>query len=213
MRAVEVSMFPELRSHKAVGPLPASVVSGTNADLIVEIKDLYLTGTVLDVTYGKGSWWTRWRPAGLVGHDLKTDGVDFTNLPYTDRSWSTVCYDPPYIPAGGKDTTTAAAFRERFGLNHGRSQDALDALVYAGLAETARVASDYLLVKCMDYVNARVFTPMTYDVAARARSIGLHLHDEIIHHAGSGPGGHNIVTPKRARRHHSKLLVFTWDRR
>ena len=37
----------------------------------------------------------------------------------------------------------------------------------------------------------------------------LVCHDLIVHHTGSGPGGHNIFTPKRARRHHSYLLVFT----
>lgn len=213
MRAVEVSMFPELRSHKAVGPLPASVVAGTNADLIVEIKDLYLTGTVLDVTYGRGRWWTRWKPQQFTGHDLDTDGVDFTNLPYADRSWGTVCYDPPYIIVGGRESSTRKDFQAGFGINQPRKQSDLDALVLAGLAETARVAQDYLLVKCMDYVATATFTPMTYRIFDAATAIGLHLHDEIIHHAGSGPGGHNIVTPKRARRHHSKLLVFTWDRR
>lgn len=212
MRAVEVSMFPELRSNKAVGPLPASVVPGTNADLIDHLKDLYFTGSVLDVTYGTGAWWKRWRPEHLTCHDIKVDGVDFTDLPYADRSWDTVCYDPPYIPAGGDTTSTAGDFQDRFGISGGRSQATLETLVFAGLAETARVASDYLLVKCMDYVNSG-FTPMAFRIWQHATELGLHLHDEIIHYSGSGPGGHNIVTPKRARRHHSKLLVFTRSRR
>lgn len=41
-----------------------------------------------------------------------------------------------------------------------------------------------------------------------AEDLGLATHDVIVHHTGSGPGGHNIFTPKRARRHHSYLLVF-----
>lgn len=117
--------------------------------------------------------------------------------------------DPPYIPAGGKTTTTAGDFQANYGIREGRNQDQLQTLVFAGLAETARVMDSYLLVKCMDYVNGGRFTPMSYLIAQRAGALGLAMHDEIIHHAGSGPGGHNIVTPKRARRHHSKLLVFT----
>lgn len=213
MRAIEQSMFPELRSDKAVGPLVPSVIPGVNADLIAAVAPLYLAGrTVLDVTYGKGSWWRNHRPEQFVGHDLATDGVDFTALPYPDRSWDVVCYDPPYIPAGGDKTTTAGDFQDRFGLRGGRSQAELDALVFAGLAEVARVFRCYLLVKCMDYVNGGRFTPMSYRIAAEAERLGLAFHDEIIHHAGSGPGGHNIVNQLRARRCHSKLLVFTVGR-
>ncbi len=213
MRDVEQSMFPDLRSDKAVGPLPGSVLAGTNADLMYSIRRLYLNGKVLDVTYGKGSWWRTYQPGHFTSHDINLDGIDFTDLPYPDRSYNTVCYDPPYIPAGGDATTTAGSFQSRYGINGGRSQDTLEHLIMAGLEETARVAADYLLVKCMDYVNGGVFTPMSMRLWRHADQLGLNLHDEIIHHAGSGPGGHNIITPKRARRHHSKLLVFTWDQR
>ena len=208
-RDVQASMFPELRSHAAVGPLVPSVIAGSNADLINKMRRLYLTGPVLDVTYGRGSWWLLHQPDQFQGHDLKTDGVDFTALPYPDRSWSTVCFDPPYIPAGGSTTTTAGQFQERFGIDCGRSQSQIEALIFAGLAEAARVAGDWLLVKCQDYVSGGAFTPMSYRIWQEAVRVGLHLHDEIVHHSGSGPGGHNIVDQKRARRHHSKLLVFT----
>ena len=211
MRDIEQSMFPDLRSDKAVGAIPGSVVAGTNADLIWHIRRIYLNGKILDVTYGKGSWWKTYQPGHFTSHDINLDGVDFTNLPYPDRSYDTVCYDPPYIPGGGDTTTTAGSFQTRYGINGGRSQGNLEQLVMSGLEETARVADGYLLVKCMDYVNGGAFTPMSYRIWQHAQQIGLYLHDEIIHHSGSGPGGHNIVTPKRARRHHSKLLVFTWD--
>ena len=214
MRAVEQSTSPELRAHKAVGPLVPSVITGTNADLIDQIRHLgYFDGSVIDLTYGRGSWWKVWRPDGLAWHDLEIDGVDFTDLPYEDRSWDTVCFDPPYIIVGGRESSTKKDFQAAFGINVHRKQSDLDAMVRAGLAEAARVTRHYLLVKCMDFVATATFTPMTYRVAGWANEIGLHLHDEIIHNAGSGPGGHNIVTQKRARRAHSKLLVFTWDQR
>ncbi len=210
-RAVEQSMFPGLRSDRAVGPLVPSVIPGTNADLIAKITPIYFPADepVLDVTYGQGAWWSRRRPPGLVGHDLAVDGVDFTDLPYADRSWPTVCFDPPYVPAGGMTTSTAGGFQAAYGIDQGRSQSDLDALMHAGLAETARVMSRFLLVKCSDFVNGGRFTPQSYKVVGWADDLGLDLHDEIVHAAGSGPGGHNIVTQLRARRAHSKLLVFT----
>ncbi len=81
--------------------------------------------------------------------------------------------------------------------------------MYDGLVETARVMSRFLLVKCSDFVSSGRFTPQSYKVVGWADELGLDLHDEIVHAAGSGPGGGNIVKQSRARRAHSKLLVFT----
>lgn len=207
-RAVELSMFPDLRAHKAVGPLVPSVITGTNADLIDQVRKLgYLDGDVIDLTYGdNGGWWKRWRP-----DDLAIFEGDFTQP--IDGQWDTACYDPPYIPAGGSATSTTKGFQERYGVNQNRSQKELSELMRAGLENAARATRQYLLVKCMDYTSSGKFVPQSYQVARWADELGLFMHDEIIHHAGSGPGGSHIVTQKRARRTHSKLLVFTWDRR
>lgn len=212
-RPVALSLYPELVPDRPVGPILASVQTGTNADLIAAVAPFYLAGSVLDVTYGEGKWWTRFTPEPFTKHDLyKVDGVDFRALPEPDASIDTVCYDPPYVPEGGQGTTTAPDYRDRFGLATYRSQAALDALIAEGLAECARVARTWLLVKCTDYVNARVFTLGHRKVLDMADALGLSCHDLIVHHTGSGPGGHNVFTPIRARRHHSYLLVFTKKR-
>lgn len=207
-RAVELSMFPDLRAHKAVGPLVPSVITGTNADLIEQVRKLgYLDGDVIDLTYGdKGGWWKRWRPDQLTVFE-----GDFTQP--IDGQWDTVCYDPPYIDTGGTETSTVPGFQSTYGINTSRRTSDVLHLVTEGLENAAHATRDYLLVKCMDYVSGGRFRPMTHWITGHALGIGLFMHDEIIHHAGSGPGGHNIVTQKRARRTHSKLLVFTWDRR
>jgi len=206
-RHIEQSMFPELRAHKAVGPLVPSVITGNNADLVEQIRHLgYFDGSVIDLTYGdNGGWWKRWQPADFTIFD-----GDFTQP--IDGQWDTVCYDPPYIPAGGSTTSTAGDFQDRYGIRGGRNQDQLDALMRAGLENAARAARRYLLVKCMDYVNGGKYTPQSYRMARWADELGLFMHDEIVHNAGSGPGGHNIVNQLRARRSHSKLLVYTWKR-
>lgn len=217
MRAVEQSMFPDLRADRAVGPIPHSVVRGNNADLMHELRGLYLTGSVLDVTYGRGGWWKRVLEVDLEAfraHDARRDGVDFRDLPHADASWDTVCFDPPYVIQGGPSSTAAAAeHRDRYGITEPRTQAELDALVFAGLAEALRVACRFVLVKCMDYVTSGRFVPMSYRIAAHALELGAGIHDEVILHGGTGPGGHNIVEPVRARRAHSKLLVLTPPRR
>lgn len=211
-RIVQPSLWPELIADKPLGPIVGSVQVGTNSDLIAAVAHLYLTGDVCDVTYGRGGWWRTYRPPGLVGHDLdplKGDGVDFTDLPEEDGTYDAVCYDPPYVATGGQATTTAVGdYRDRFGLTH-TNNALLWELVRAGLSEAARVSRRWVLVKCMDYVSGSTFHLGHRRVMDMAEELGLTVYDLIVHHTGSGPGGHNIYVVKRARRHHSYLLVFT----
>lgn len=212
-RDVAQSLFPDLQPDKAIGPILASVFVGSNGELMRAVAPLYLQGSVMDCTYGTGRWWTDYRPVSFVGHDIdadKGDGVDFTALPEPDDTYDAVCFDPPYIPQGGVKDQRVASFRQGFGLVS-RSETGLWSMIEAGLAECARVArpAGFVLVKCMDYVQSDRLTfghRRTMDMAERH---GLTCHDLIVHHTGSGPGGHNIFVPKRARRHHSYLLVFT----
>lgn len=208
-RPVQTSFLEGM--DRPVGPILQSVFTGQhNADLMAAVAPLYLTGSVLDVTYGRGKWWTRFTPEPFTFHDIEIDGVDFRDLPHPDRSFETVCYDPPYIAAGGAATTEKAKdFRGAFGLTPGRTAGSFDNLVMDGLAEVCRVADRWLLVKCMEFVGSAKFVDVPTDVTNACRDLGWVVHDRIVHHAGPGPGGHNIFTVKRARRVHSYLLVFT----
>lgn len=202
-------------ADKAVGPMLTSVVFGTNADLMAAVAPLYLTGSVLDVTYGRGAWWKRFQPAPFGCHDIGMDGVDFRALPHADRSWDTVCFDPPYVPRQGNVDATQERdqdFRERFGLAESRSGIELKALVAAGLAECGRVARGLVLAKCCDFTNGRQFHVGHMTMMQAALDVGLHVHDVIVHAAGTGPGGGQIRTPRRARRAHSYLLVFRHEK-
>lgn len=219
-RPLEVSLFPDHAPDRPTGRLFGSVQTGTNADLIATVAPLYLTGSVLDVTYGRGKWWDRYQPDPFIFHDLKVDGVDFRDLPHSDGEFDAVCFDPPYIPSGGARssgrTQDEADFVERFGVGmdneHApRNWRELRALVLDGMRECARVlgVDGYLLAKGCDYVTGGRFRLGHLDYLHAADELGLHVHDLIVHHTGSGPGGHNITVQKRARRHHSYLLVFT----
>lgn len=219
-RPVAASLFPEIVADRPTGPLYGSVQTGTNAALIRTIAPTYLQGRVVDVTYGRGKWWDLFRPVDLVAHDLKIDGVDFRHLPHPDESFDAVCFDPPYIPAGGARTlgrtSDEADFAERFGIGmdneHApRSRVELRELIVDGMTECARILhpDGFLIAKGTDYVTGSRFTLGHLDYIAAADDLGLHVHDLIVHHTGAGPGGHNITVQLRARRHHSYLLVFT----
>jgi hypothetical protein len=210
-RTVQASMFPDLQPDKPTGKILPSVFTGTNADLMAAVAPFYLTGSVCDVTYGEGKWWDRFTPDPFVAHDkYKGDGVDFTALPEADNTYDTVCFDPPYIPQGGVDTSTSESFLGRFGLTQTMSDATLWGMIEVGLSESVRVArpGGFVLTKCMDAVNGGGLRMWHHEVLTLAASLGVRCHDLIVHHTGSGPGGHNIFDPKRARRHHSYLLVF-----
>lgn len=151
-------------------------------------------------------------PPLFVAHDLATDGVDFRNLPHADRSFDTVCFDPPYVPRHGADDATMPRdqdFRARFGLDQSRSHADMKQLIADGLAECSRVAHRWVLAKCCDFSNGRQFHLGHVTVLEAAAALGLRCHDLIVHASGTGPGGGQIRTPLRARRAHSYLLVLT----
>jgi hypothetical protein len=205
-RPVQQSLIEGM--ERPTGRIVGSVITGTNADLMHAIAPLYLTGSVLDVTYGEGGWWRRFKPEPFTAHDLyKLDGVDFRALPEDDASVDTVCFDPPYTISGGVETSTAGEFLDRFGIgNLGGS--AFYSLIFGGFLECMRVGRTYVLVKCMEFAQGEQFHDIPTELTNLATTHGRVLHDRIVHHTGSGPGGHNIFNVKRARRHHSYLLVF-----
>lgn len=205
--------------ERPVGPILPSVFTGTNADLMAAVAPLYLTGSVLDVTYGEGKWWDRFRPDPFGAHDLfKLDGVDFQDLPEDDDEYETVTYDPPYVLSGTVSSPRLGPdFQRRYGIGipnvRRSSSNALLALILAGLAESCRVASRWVLVKCMEYAQGphaggNDFHDVPTMVTNAAGELGWSKWDQIVHFTGTGPGGHNIFRVRRARRAHSYLLVF-----
>jgi hypothetical protein len=192
-----------------------SVVSGSNGVLIGKVAQLgYLGGpndTVLDVTYGRGLFWTRYRPAWLI----QGEG-DFRDRPEVDDSVNVVCFDPPYISTGSRATSSVDEFYDRYGLGDLKGWRAIRTLIDDGLAECARVLKPggYLLVKCMDYVESGHKVWNTFHVVNEADGLGLRLVDRFIHLSGGGPQTMtNLDGSPRAQKHarevSSMLLVFT----
>jgi opacity protein-like surface antigen len=212
-RDVQLSLVEGM--DRPVGPVIQSVFEGRhNAELLAAVAPLYLTGSVLDVTYGYGGWWERFQPEPFAWHDLKADGVDCRELPEEASSWDTVCFDPPYVEAG----TPGWAGHARFGGAH-RGGDFFDrfglgtsgvlALLADGTMEACRVARRFVLVKCMEFVSGGKFKDGPTVATLAAADAGWHLHDRIVHYSGGGIGGsHRTYTVLRAARAHSYLLVF-----
>jgi len=182
----------------------------SNATLILNVHRLgYIRDedTVLDTTYGQGTFWRKYRPALLVTNDLDpaTDATfheDFRALPFEARQFDVVVFDPPYKLNG----TPSGPMDDRYGVGtYTRWQDRMD-LCVQGIATCAAVCSRTLLIKCMDQVVSGRVRWQSRIFADVAEGCGFRLEDMLLMPSGRPqPEGRRQV---HARRNYSNLLVL-----
>lgn len=176
----------------------------TNAELIAQAAELgYLRADwcVLDPTYGLGRFWTRFRPAALLGTDLDPaksptgHPVDFRRLPYPRNMFDAVVLDPPYQLNGTSSGSGPSAKDSDYGVTEYASPDERHALICDGITECVRVLraarrvrvdrgrseldGGILLVKCQDQVCGGTVHWQTRIFAAHAEALGLVLEDQL----------------------------------
>lgn len=195
-----------------IGARPVLTITAwpTNAHMVEDCVKLgYLRSEwdILDPTYGRGKWWTRWRPAALVVH---SPSVDFRSLKYAAGSFDAAVFDPPYVAKGGRRTSGIADFDDRYGLADApRTPQSVQQLLNAGLSELARVVrpGGFILVKCMDYISSGKLWLGTYETLKHGLGLGLLVQDRMEHMSGTGPQPGGRVQ-RHAWHNGSTLLVF-----
>lgn len=114
----------------------------------------YIRGSVLDLTYGEGTFWKLWGPMALIANDLDPDKgdfhEDFRHTPWANASFDTVVLDPPYKLQG---TPSSGEMDRRFGTTEYRQLAAIEKLHVEGCTEAARLSREYVLVKTMAQVS------------------------------------------------------------
>lgn len=205
---------------EAKGIVASVIPSKTNGLLIAAAAQLYITpdDVVMDVTYGRGKWWTDYQHPGhrFISHDIRIDGVDFRDLPEPDGSVDVVMCDPPYTSMGGRATSTVTDFADRYGLiDAPRTPAEVQQLIDDMVDEAVRVLRPFgrLMVKCGDYVSSGRLVLGRHHTVSHALSLGLVQLDEFVHASGTGPQPSVNLdgSPRRqvhSRRAHSFLLVF-----
>lgn len=203
----------------------------TNAELIADVAQLYIPADaeVLDLTYGRGVWWRKFRPERLTlmngegGFVCGPDGVldvepDYRRIP---EDWhgrfDVVAFDPPYVSTGGRATSTVPEFNDRYGLTEA-SRTPVDLHWYniGGLEQAALAAkpAGLILVKTMPYVSSGKLQPVPMWIYHHADvEMGLTLVDWFVHqgHPGMQPSENLDGSRRRqvhARQNASHLFVF-----
>lgn len=192
-------------------PVLAATAWPTNAHLIEACHQLgYLNDDdhVLDPTYGKGTWWKRWRPNKLVASDLAPGLGDETNdfryLYWNDDTFDAIAFDPPYKLNG----TPTPAVDTRYGVHVVAGWKDRHRLIRDGITELARVLrpGGILLLKCQDQVCGGKVRWQSHEFTRHAQILGLELLDELHMLAyRPQPEGRRQV---HARRNYSTMLVL-----
>jgi hypothetical protein len=136
---------------------------GNNSHLIEDLFTLgYLTDemTILDPTYGKGTFWKRHQPRFLTKSDLDprfgdVEAYDFTALPCPDCCFDAVVFDPDYKMQGTSSNAGPASSNGAYGMDREyRPVDTQLGIIGQGLAECVRVTKPkgVIVVKCMDQI-------------------------------------------------------------
>lgn len=210
-------------------------IRGQNGRLIAEVARLWIKpdDLVLDLTYGRGLFWTAFRPERLSTNDIDPDKTTDYTADYRDaEAWrpftglfDVVVFDPPYISTGPSAKSTLAVkasahgtsdFRHRYGLaSTARGFDSVFADVAAGMeiGATLLTPGGRLMVKCCDYVESGHRRWARRHVVEVGTLLGLEQVDEFVHHSGTGPQPltNRDGTPRRqihSRRAHSFLCIF-----
>lgn len=190
----------------------------SNAQLIADLATLgWLRDTdeILDPTFGAGKWWVHWKP--WQGEVVTSDAnprwdfvlpLNFLNLPFDDRRFDVVAFDPPYKLNGTPGKTGPASLDKAYGVDGEEYFDWKERyqICCDGAQECARVAKRILLVKCMDQVCSGAVRWQSRDFADAAMQCGFRLAD-MLHVRGyrPQPKGRSQV---HARRDYSTMLVL-----
>jgi SAM-dependent methyltransferase len=198
-------------------PLPPTW-EGTDAELMERMLEFYprkRPKLILDATKNTGRFWVGSK-RNVIGVDInpkfKPDVVaDNRRLPFKDRWFDVVVYDPPHIPNQGSDRSKD--FNTRFGLVLKSSADNgynFTHLYPPFVREALRVLKHegVLFCKIADYVHNHRYQWAHLELVRAAVDVGFCACDCIIK-IRKGP----IVDPKwktahHARRQHCYWLVF-----
>jgi hypothetical protein len=132
---------------------------------------------------------------------------DFTDMPMHSKTFATVVFDPPYKLNGTASQGGPATSDDDYGVGGDyRSPAERHDLMRRGMTEAARLARDFVIVKCMNQVVSGKIHWQTDMMTEHGKTLGLDKVDELHVY------GYRVQPPGRrqvhAHRDYSTALVF-----
>jgi SAM-dependent methyltransferase len=193
----------------------ASIWHGEDAELLEQMLDFYprrRPRKILDTTVNGGRFWHGSRRP-VVGMDIDPRHrpnlvADNSCIPFKDKSFDVLVYDPPHIPNQGRDKKKD--FGARFGLvlrSPKENQYTFTHTFPPFLREAYRVLKEegLLLCKITDYVHHHRYQWAHIELISAAREVGFVPCDCIVK-IRKGP----IIDPKWKTAHHSRRQHCYW---
>lgn len=193
----------------------ASTWEGEDAELLERMLDFYpreKPGRILDATVNGGRFW-RGSKRQIVGMDVEVrhrPNLVGNNscMPFQNRTFDVVVYDPPHIPNQGRDKSKD--FNIRFGLvlRSAKENGYSFAHTYPPfLREAYRVLKPegILFCKISDYIHDHRYQWAHVDLIQAAREAGFFPCDCIIK-IRKGP----IIDPRWKTAHHTRRQHCYW---
>jgi len=159
---------------------------------------------VLDLTYGRGLWWTLVKPPRFLANDVRAGQGNVANSDHNGepvysmdyrhidvegwgRAFDVVAYDPPYVAMGGRETSTldGGEFMDRYGLDDApKSPAELQAQNNLGLVNALRLVrpKGFVLYKCMNYTSSGKTFMATFELRDLQKALSAAYAD-----TGEGP--------------------------
>lgn len=189
-------------------------------DAVVPLGYLKREWIVLDPTYGKGNFWSLWKPDELHASDLYPRGIgsdphqkivkmDFRYLLWTDNTFDATVFDPPYKLNG---TGGSHPSDEAYGVaDPYMSIEYRHEMIRLGLDECVRVTrvGGHILLKCQNQVSSGKIRWQVLEFAQEAEFMGAELID--MFHLPSYRPQPSGRKQKHSRQNYSTLLVFRKD--
>lgn len=231
-----------INNGEATNALIFSSYQTSNDEVFPSILELYVPeeSRIADVTYGKGIFWKRvdTEKYDLFASDLKTiglpsnckGGVDSRKLPYKNRFFNAIVFDPPYMHTPGGTAHNGHQNFEEYYANNAEQNDqvikeiwedydgkppkyheaVLDLYFRTG-KEAWRVLKDdgIFIVKCQDEVCANQQRLTHIEITSEFEKYGFVTEDLFVIMRTNRPGISRLKgKQKHARKNHSYFMVY-----
>ncbi len=194
---------------------PSSVWEGNDSGLLSWAIPFYhgiYDPIILDCTYGKGTFWKGFERGTLFGSDLISKALipmgwwpvvvaDFRSLPFRNRTFDVVVFDPPHLTDGGK----GSLYSERY--ETGEKAKNISYLFPPFLREAKRVLrpNGIVLAKIADQVHGGKSQWQHVDFMRDAEEAGLTVCDMIVKVRKSA-----VIDPKWKNVYHARKRHAMW---